>query len=268
MTAESSAPIEAAVLDGRRAELRAFLESDRRPDWEALASQGLTTLAPFSDACEVIEELARIVAPGPYLLTIALLPALAADERERVVAGKASWALAAGPLVMALDSATSVAMIGGDGIYELVAAERELLATRDASRPLGVVTGGDAGRRLGDSASLPLVRRRLLTGLAFEALGVIGAVGSTSPAARALAVEAARRIETDDPQADLFAAAAKALACDLAFATTTAAVAAVNVGPELERLHERARAIRAWEASPAQLRAELGEALVKEGREE
>ena len=257
-------------FDERRHELRAFLATDRSPRWEVLAARGLTTLMPFSDACGTIEELARIAAPGPYLQTMALLPALRDDERERVSAGEASWALAVDPLVMSLDSATSVAIVGGDGIFELVGAERELLATRDASRPLGVVTGGDAGRRLGDSTSLPLVRRRLLTALAFEALGVIDAVGSTSPAARALAVEAARRVEADDPDADLFAAAAKAFACDVAFAVTTTAMtsSAADTDEELVRLHERARAIRAWEASPAQLRTELGEAFVRAGDDE
>ena len=255
-----------------RAELVVFDPEDPTPDWAALAAHGLTGPLRFVDACAVIEALARVVAPGPYLQTISLLPALPGDERERVADGESSWALAIGPLVLALDSATSVAIVGGDGIFELVGADRELLATRDLTRPLGVVIGGDAGRRLGDSTSLPLVRRRLLTGLAFEALGVIDAIEPTSPAgaARALADEAARRVEADDPEADQFAAAAKALACDLAFEISTAAIAkaAADSSVELARLHERARSIRAWEASPAHLRTEIGETLLERGGDE
>jgi hypothetical protein len=36
-----------------------------------------------------------------------------------------------------------VAIVGGDTIYELEGGEREVLATTDSSRPLGVVRGGE-----------------------------------------------------------------------------------------------------------------------------
>ena len=265
-------PARAVPLDDRRAELRAFLAGNRSPTWAELAARGLTGSLPFAEACGTIEELARVVAGGPYLQTITLLPALAADERERIASGEVSWAVATGPLVLDLDTATSVAMIGGDGIFELVGAERELLASRDATRPLGVVAGGDAGRRLGDSTSLRLLRRRLLTGLAFEALGVIDAVGSGPSAigARALADEAARLVETDDPTAEAFATAAKAVAGELAIACSADALASADADarPELERLRERARFVRAWEAAPAQLFTELGKELIEAGAEE
>ena len=57
---------------------------------------------------------------------------------------------------------TRVAIVGGDGIYELEGAERELLATTDETRPLGVVRGGEPGRRLaglGVAAEHPRARR-------------------------------------------------------------------------------------------------------------
>ena len=86
--------------------------------------------------------------------------------------GEASWTLALGPLVPDLDTADRVAIVGGDGIYELEGAEREVLATSDETRPLGVVRGGDAGRRLADSGVLAEIRRRALAALALEACGV------------------------------------------------------------------------------------------------
>ena len=248
----------------QRDEVQGFV-ADGAPSWAELAARGLTGSLAFRDACEVIEELARVVAPGPYLQTVAVLPALPAEERERVASGESSWALATGPLVLDLDTATSVAIVAGDGIFELVGAERELLATRDQTRPLGVVVGGDAGRRLGDSTSLPLIRRRLLVGLAFEALGVIGAIDSgAGHAARTLADHAARLVDADHPDAESLAVAAKAVAADLASDVSAAALAAAPNGapPRLGALQERARFVRVWEAAPAQLRTELGETLL------
>ena len=55
------------------------------------------------------------------------LPALPADLRAEVAAGDTSWTLAFGPLVPDLDTADRVAIVGGDGIYELEGAEREVL---------------------------------------------------------------------------------------------------------------------------------------------
>jgi len=188
---------------------------------------------------------------------MALLPCLAEDERARVASGEASWALAGGPLVLDLDTATSVAIVGGDGIFELVGAERELLETRDGTRPLGVVSGGDAGRRVGSSTSLPLLRRRLLTLLAFEAVGILAPLDADRAAgARALASRAAYLVDADDPTADLFAAAAKSVAADRAWEAAVASGDAARV--------ERARFVRAWESPSARLRLELGDALLAE----
>ena len=64
-----------------------------------------------------------------------------------MAAGEASWALANGPLVADLDTATRIAYVGGDAIWELEGAEREVLHTNDETRPLGVVSGGE--RRAG-----------------------------------------------------------------------------------------------------------------------
>ena len=63
-------------------------------------------------------------------------------------------------------------MVGGDGIYELEGAEREILETTDETRSLGVVRGGEPGRRLADSGVLAEIRDRTLAALAMEACGV------------------------------------------------------------------------------------------------
>ncbi|MFN8223658.1 MAG: hypothetical protein U0R50_10505 [Gaiellales bacterium] len=238
-------------------------------DWGSLAAAGLTGAIPFSEACSVIEALAARCSSSPYVHTLALLPALPADERARVARGDASWTIALSPLVAGLDEATNVALIGGDGIFELVGAERELLATRDPTRPLGVTFGGDAGRRLAESTVLPLHRLRLLTGLAFEALGVIRAAARVGAAtiddsvARALATHAARQLDRDDLAAEPYALAAKALATLAAFNHVEHA-RALTSGDRgaLDRLLERARSLRAWEGSPARLLGELAENLI------
>ena len=85
-----------------------------------------------------------------------LLPFLPADDQAAVAAGDASWTLALGPLVPDLDTATHVAVVGGDTIWELDGGEREVLATSDESRPLGVLSGGEAGRALCGSEVLPV----------------------------------------------------------------------------------------------------------------
>ena len=76
----------------------------------------------------LFEELGRALYRGPYFSTIApTLPALPDELRAEVAAGETSWTLAFGPLVPDLDTADRVAIVGGDGIYELEGAERELL---------------------------------------------------------------------------------------------------------------------------------------------
>ena len=121
----------------------------------------------------LFEELGRALYHGPYFATIGLtLPALPPELRAEVAAGETSWTLAFGPLVPDLDTAERVAIVGGDGIYELEGGEREVLATTDASRPLGVVRGGEPGRRLADSSVLAEIEARSQTALALEACGV------------------------------------------------------------------------------------------------
>ncbi len=273
----------AAAAGDIRASVRARLSGEVLPAWDEMAAEGWSGLsAPpeiggrgldFGVEAVVLEELARCAAPGPYFSTIGVLrPALEGDMLARVVAGEASWTLALAPLVPDLDTTTDVAIVGGDGIWQLEGGERELLETSDGTRPLGVVLGGNAGARISSSTLLPVIRTRTLAALAAEACGVgyrllelaaargaaVGDVASSLLLARALAYRAAALVSTRDEGAGPVAAAAKVKAVDAALA------ASARAGPdgEADRLARRARWLSAWEASGATLRVELAVSLL------
>ena len=166
-----------------REQAREFLARDPEPTWAQLAELGWTGVSiaeedggaglSFVEEAVLFEELGRALYRGPFFSTIALtLPALPSEQRAEVAAGEASWTLAFGPLVPDLDTADRIAIVGGDGIYELEGAEREILTTTDESRPLGVVRGGEPGSRLADAGVLPEIEARSQTALALEACGV------------------------------------------------------------------------------------------------
>jgi alkylation response protein AidB-like acyl-CoA dehydrogenase len=286
-----------------RAQARSFLASNAVPTWGQLAELGWTGASVaeehggaglgFLDEAVLHEEGARALLHAPLWSTSCLLPFLSGPDQAAVAAGEASWTLALGPLVPDLDTATSVAIVGGDTIWELDGSEREVLATNDESRPLGVVSGGEAGRELCSSEVLPALRTRSLAILALEAVGVgskalelavayvsereqfgrrIGTYQAVShplasshgelELARSLAWWAAWCVAEDDAQSSVAAASAKAAASEAAVAACERAIQAHGgIGftweHELHRLYKRALGIQSWEASPAQLRAEV-----------
>jgi alkylation response protein AidB-like acyl-CoA dehydrogenase len=164
-----------------------------------------------------------------------------------------------------------------------------------------VVSGGEPGRALFLSDALPALRSRSLAILSLEAVGVgtralelavayvkertqfgrpIGSYQAVShplasaytelELARSLAWWAAWCVAEDDPQAALAAAAAGAEAAEAAVATCERAIQAHGgIGftweHVLHRLYKRALWIRSWEASPAQLRAEVASELLERG---
>ena len=296
-----------------RAQARAFLADTPAPDWSRLAELGWTGVSVpeeqggaglgFLEEAVLLEELGRVLYHGPYFSTVGLvLPALPPVEQAAVAAGEASWTLALGPLVCDLDTAARVAIVGGDGIYELEGFDRALLRTNDETRPLGVVSGGEAGRRLAGSEALPGLRARAFAALAMEACGVgrralelaveyasgreqfgrpIGSYQAIAhplattymelELARSLALWAAWCVAVGDPQARVAAAAAKAQAAEAAVVACERAIqthGGIGFTWEhvLHRLYKRALGIQSWEASPAQLRAEVaGHLLDGEG---
>jgi len=294
-----------------REQAREFLAANPEPTWAQLAELGWTGVSiaeedggaglTFVEEAVLFEELGRALYHGPFFATVGLsLPALGAEDRAAVAAGEASWTLALGPLVPDLDTAAHVAIVGGDGIYELEGGEREILETTDTSRPLGVVRGGEAGRRLADSTVLTAIETRSRTALALEACGIaraaledaleyassreqfgkkIGVYQAVShPLAdaythvelsRSLALWAAWCVANDDPQAAIAGAAAKSYAGESAVQVCETAIQALGgIGftweHRLHRLYKRALWIESFGASGTALRAEIAASLIEE----
>jgi alkylation response protein AidB-like acyl-CoA dehydrogenase len=296
--------------DALREQAREFLAATPEPTWAQLAELGWTGVSiaeedggaglSFLEEAVLFEELGRALYSGPYFATIGLtLPALPSEERAAVAAGETSWTLAFGPLVPDLDSADRVAIVGGDGIYELEGAEREVLEATDASRPLGVVRGGEPGARLAESSVLAEIEARSQTALALEACGVarlaledaieyassreqfgkkIGVYQAVShPLAdaytrvelsRSLSLWAAWCVATRDAQALIAAAAAKSYAGESAVAVCETAIQSLGgIGftweHRLHRLYKRALGIESFGASGTRLRAEIAASLIE-----
>jgi len=298
-----------------REQAREFLSANPDPSWAQLAELGWTGVSiaeeeggaglTFVEEAVLFEELGRALYHGPYFSTVALtLPALPDDLRAEVASGQTSWTLALGPLVPDLDTADRIAVVGGDGIFELEDAEREILTTTDETRALGVVRGGDPGRRLSDAAVLAEIEARSQSALALEACGLarralenaveyattreqfgkkIGIYQAVShPLAdaytrlelsRSLALWAAWCVATDNPQASLAAAAAKSSAAESAVAVCETSIQVLGgIGftweHELHRLYKRALGIESFGTSGTRLRAEIAAALLNERTEE
>jgi alkylation response protein AidB-like acyl-CoA dehydrogenase len=291
-----------------REQARRFLADTVEPTWAQLAELGWTGASVaeehggaglgFLDEAVLHEAAGGALLHAPLWSTSTLVPFLPAEDQAAVAAGEASWTLALAPLVPDLDSATHVAVVGGDTIWELDGGEREILATSDESRPLGVVSGGEAGRALCPSDVLPALRARSLTILALEAVGVaaralelavayatereqfgrrIGTYQAVShplassladiELARSLAWWAAWCVAHDESDAPVAAAAAKADSADAAVLACERAIQVLGgIGftweHVLHRLYKRALWIQTWEASPAQLRAEVAQHLL------
>jgi alkylation response protein AidB-like acyl-CoA dehydrogenase len=293
-----------------REQARSFLAANAEPSWQELAELGWTGVSipeddggaglTFVEEAVLFEELGRALYHGPYFSTVGvMLPALPAELQAEVAAGDASWTLALGPLVPDLDTASRVAIVGGDGIYELEGAERELLSTTDESRPLGVVRGGQPGRRLADSDVLDEIRSRSLAALAIEACGVgrraleyaieyasdreqfgrrIGVYQAVShpladaftsiELARSLSLWAAWCVAEGDEQAPVAAAAAKSMAAEAAVSVCETAIqihGGIGFTWEhvLHRLYKRALWIESFAASSSSLRAEIATTLLE-----
>ena len=295
--------------DELRQQARAFLAGHPEATWSELAELGWTGVSipeehggaglTFLEEAVLFEELGRALYRGPYFSTIALtLPALPDDLLAEVAAGEASWTLALGPLVSDLDTADRIAMVGGDGIFELEDGEREVLLTSDESRPLGAVRGGTPGRRLADASVLEEIRRRSLVALALEACGVAGRALELAlehvtsreqfgkpigvyqaiahpladafmqlELARSLSLWAAWCVASEDEQAPIAAAAAKASASEAAVAVCETSIQAHGgIGftweHVLHRLYKRALWIESFLASSNRLRAEVADMLL------
>ena len=183
-----------------------------------------------------------------------------------------------GPLVPDLDTATRIAVVGGDTVWELEGAERELLATNDETPAArGRVRRRDRAARCAPPMCCPRCARARSRSLALEACrrrrararaGVAYApsdeqFGRRSARTRRLRTRSRRRsrsssspgpsrwwaawcVAHDEPNAAVAAAAAKAIAADAAVTV----VRARDPGARRHRLHLGARP-----APPLQARA-------------
>ena len=242
------------------------------------------------------EEAGRALLHAPLWSTSSLAPFLPFEDQAAIAAGDASWVIALGPLVPDLDTAARVAVVGGDTVWELEGAERELLATNDETRPLGVVSGGEATARSPRRTSCPRCARGRRSSRSKRSASArvrsswgsrtspsesssVAASARTRPsrirsraarrprAARSLAWSAAWCVAVDDTEAPVAAAAAKADAADAAVLVCERAIQAHGgIGftweHVLHRLYKRALGIQAWEASSSQLRAEVADHLL------
>jgi alkylation response protein AidB-like acyl-CoA dehydrogenase len=301
----------------RVAELADSEEGWDPASWRELAALGWTGVSiseeeggaglGFLEEAVLFEQLGRALYPGPYFSTIALtLPALTPELRKEVAAGDATWALALhgeSGLVPDLGVVDRVAVVDEDGIWAVEGESREVLATMDSTRRLGRI-GLEGAKRTslveGDEAVelASAVRRRALTALALEAVGIaqrvlelsvehaktreqfgrpIGVYQAISHAladtyvetelARSLAYWAAWCVAEDDEQAQLAAPAAKAYAADAAVAACERAIQ-VHGGigftweHVLHRYYKRAQWIDAFEGFGHEHRAKVARELL------
>jgi alkylation response protein AidB-like acyl-CoA dehydrogenase len=243
----------------------------------------------FLEEAILFEELGYALYPGPYLGTIGLaLPWLGPEERRAVAAGETRWSAEIRGFVPWLGSVDRVVV---DGVAH--EARGEELPTVDPSRPLGRLEPGGG-------TPLPGTRdvSRSRASIACEAVGVaqralelgiehartreqfgkpIGVYQAVSHAlsntyadvelARSLAYWASWCVAERDGNAAVAAAAAKAFATEAAVAACERAIQ-VHGGTgftwehPLHRFYKRALWLEGFGARPAQLRAEIADAVL------
>jgi alkylation response protein AidB-like acyl-CoA dehydrogenase len=244
----------------------------------------------FVEEAILFEELGYALYPGPYLATVGYaLPWLGREQRAHVAAGEERWSVEVHGLVPWLGSVDFVVADRGTAYP----AAGEELATVDPSRPLGRLERGEGAPLPGERS---LARMRAAD--ACEAVGIaqralelgiehvstreqfgrpIGVYQAVSHAladtyadvelARSLAYWAAWCVADEDEQAPVAAAAAKAFAAE---AAVTACERSIQVHGgtgftwehPLHRFYKRALWLAGIGASPAQLRAEVADAVL------
>jgi alkylation response protein AidB-like acyl-CoA dehydrogenase len=261
--------------------------------WSEVAELGWLDVAEaglgFIEEAILFEEIGYALYPGPYLATIGLaLPWLGAEDRAEVAAGRTRWSAEVRGLVPWL---SSVDRVVADG--QAFAARGAELPTVDPSRPLGRLERGDGSPlpRTGDVArarvaaaceAVGVAQRALELGIAHAStreqfgrpIGVYQAVShrladtyGDVELARSLAYWAAWCVAEDDEQAPAAAAAAKAFATEAAVAACERAIQ-VHGGTgftwehPLHRYYKRALWLEGFGARPAELRAEVADAVL------
>ncbi|HEY5057582.1 MAG TPA: acyl-CoA dehydrogenase family protein [Gaiellaceae bacterium] len=255
----------------------------------SIAEEDGGTGLTFLEEAILFEELGYALYPGPYFGTIALaLPALGPEERAAVAAGDVRWSGEVRGLVPWLGSVDRVVSRGS--AYD---ARGEDLPTVDPSRPLGRLEHGEAtplagspdvarARAAGACEAVGIAQRALELGIEHartreqfgKPIGVYQAVShaladtyADVEFARSLAYWAAWCVAEGDEQASVAAAAAKAFAAEAAVAACERAIQ-VHGGTgftwehPLHRFYKRALWLEGFGARPAELRAEVADAVL------
>jgi alkylation response protein AidB-like acyl-CoA dehydrogenase len=268
-----------------RREARAFLEANPSPSMEQLTQLGWVGILrsddlSFLDAAVIFEELGRALYDGPYVLN-----EVAAQPGDEV------WSIEIDGFVPHLQKVSRVLTADMQG----AGASGETLATVDETLGLGRLSrdGTDAAEGEWDD-----VRRRLLAAFALEAVGIgskvtgmaleyaggreqfgrkIGSYQAISHSlvdayvavelARSLAYWAAWCVAENDEQVELAAAAAKSQASEAAVLACEKSIQAHGgIGftweHPLHRYYKRALWLEGFGARPAELRAEVADAVL------
>jgi alkylation response protein AidB-like acyl-CoA dehydrogenase len=260
--------------------------------WQELAELGWLGGADLSFVEEAIlfEESGYALYPGPFLVTVAFaLPWLGPEDREAAAAGTTKWSAEDRGVVPWLGSVDMV--VDSDGNAQ--PARGEELPTVDPTRPLGRLERTN-GTPLPGARDVPRAR----TAMAAEAVGVaqralelgveyartreqfgkkIGVYQAVShqladtyadvELARSLVYWAAWCVAEEDEQAPLAAAAAKAFATEAAVKACERSIQ-VHGGigftweHPLHRYYKRALWLEGFGRRPAELRAEIADALL------
>jgi alkylation response protein AidB-like acyl-CoA dehydrogenase len=244
----------------------------------------------FVEEALLIEELGYALYPGPYLSTVGFaLSALGPEDRAAVASGETRWSVEVNGLTPWLGSVDRVVDMEGNA----QPARGEELASVDTSRPLGRLERTN-GTPLPGGRDIPRARAAMAAeavGIAQRALelgiehastreqfgkpiGVYQAVShqlsdtyADVELARSLAYWAAWCVATDDEQAPMAAAAAKAFAAEAAVAACERSIQ-VHGGTgftwehPLHRFYKRALWLEGLGSRPAELRLELAEDLL------
>jgi alkylation response protein AidB-like acyl-CoA dehydrogenase len=268
-------------------------DASQEDRWAELAELGWLDVSEadlgFVEEALLLEELGYALYPGPFLAHVMALPSLSPEDRAAAAAGDVRWSAEVRGLTPWLDSVDRVIDMDGNAQE----ARGEELVSVDPSRPLGRLERGN-GTPVPGARDVPRAR----TAMAAEAVGIaqralelgvehaktreqfgrpIGVYQAVShqladtyadvELARSLTYWAAWCVATDDDQARVAAAAAKAFAAEAAVAACERSIQ-VHGGigftweHPLHRFYKRALWLEGFGSRPSELRGEVADAVL------
>ena len=244
----------------------------------------------FVEEALILEEMGYALYPGPYLATVGFaLPALGPEDRAAVAAGTTKWSAEIHGLVPWLGSVDTssaaterrtpargeeIATVDPTGPRPARSGERHTARRRASSIPRARRRGGRGGRRRTARARARESSTRRRASSSARRSACTRPCRTSSPntyadveLARSLAYWAAWCVAEEDEQAPLAAAAAKAFATEAAVKACERSIQ-VHGGigftweHPLHRFYKRALWLEGFGRRPAELRAEIADALL------